>query len=115
MAVEKQMTPFEIEGQEDSEALEIEIVNPEAVSIETEDGGMVIDFEGGITDSLVGPGHDANLAEFIDDDELKIIHTAFQSLITQALAIMGKDNGKQKHTTTLGIHPNGAANSCSKK
>ena len=73
MAVEKQMTPFEIEGQEDSEALEIEIVNPEAVSIETEDGGMVIDFEGGITDSLVGPGHDANLAEFIDDDELKIM------------------------------------------
>jgi len=73
MAVEKQMTPFEIEGQEGSEELEIEIVNPEAVSIETEDGGMVIDFEGGITDSLVGPGHDANLAEFIDDDELKIM------------------------------------------
>ena len=75
MAVEKQMTPFEIEGQEDSEQLEIEIVNPEAVSIETEDGGMVIDFEGGITESLVGPGHDANLAEFIDDDELKIMAT----------------------------------------
>jgi len=73
MAVEKQMTPFEIEGQEGSEELEIEIVNPEAVSIETEDGGMVIDFEGGITDSLVEPGHDANLAEFIDDDELKIM------------------------------------------
>ena len=73
MAVEKQMTPFEIEGQEDSEELEIEIVNPEAVSIETEDGGMIIDFEGGITESLVGPGHDANLAEFIDDDELKIM------------------------------------------
>ena len=75
MAVEKQMTPFEIEGQEDSEALEIEIVNPEAVSIETEDGGMVIDFEGGITESLVGPGHDANLAEFMDDDELKVMAT----------------------------------------
>ena len=75
MAVEKQMTPFEIEGQEDSEELEIEIVNPEAVSIETEDGGMIIDFEGGITESLVGPGHDANLAEFIDDDELKIMAT----------------------------------------
>ena len=75
MAVEKQMTPFEIEGQEDSEQLEIEIVNPEAVSIETEDGGMIIDFEGGITESLVGPGHDANLAEFIDDDELKIMAT----------------------------------------
>jgi len=75
MAVEKQMTPFEIEGQEDSEALEIEVVNPEAVSVETEDGGMIIDFEGNVTESLVGPGHDANLAEFIDDDELKIMAT----------------------------------------
>ena len=75
MAVEKQMTPFEIEGQEDSEDIQIEVVNPEAVSIETEDGGMIIDFEGDITESVVGPGHDANLAEFIDDDELKIMAT----------------------------------------
>ena len=75
MAVEKQMTPFEIEGQEDSEDIQIEVVNPDAVSIETEDGGMIIDFEGEVTESLVGPGHDANLAEFIDDDELKIMAT----------------------------------------
>ena len=73
MAVEKQMTPFEIEGQEDSEDIQIEVVNPDAVSIETEDGGMIIDFEGEVTESLVGPGHDANLAEFIDDDELTIM------------------------------------------
>ena len=73
MAVEKQMTPFEIEGQEDSEDIQIEVVNPEAVSVQTEDGGMVIDFEGEVTESLVGPGHDANLAEFIDDDELTIM------------------------------------------
>ena len=73
MAVEKQMTPFEIEGQEDSEDIQIEVINPEAVSIETEDGGMIIDFEGEVTESLVGPGHDANLAEFIDDDELTIM------------------------------------------
>ncbi len=73
MAVEKQMTPFEIEGQEDSEDIQIEVVNPDAVSVQTEDGGMVIDFEGEVTESLVGPGHDANLAEFIDDDELTIM------------------------------------------
>ena len=48
MAVEKQMTPFEIEGQEDSEDIQIEVINPEAVAVETEDGGMIIDFEGGI-------------------------------------------------------------------
>jgi len=73
MAVEKQMTPFEIEGQEDSEDIQIEVVNPDAVSVQTEDGGMVIDFEGEVTESLVGPGHDANLAEFIDDDDLTIM------------------------------------------
>ena len=73
MAVEKQMTPFEIEGQEDSEDIQIEVVNPEAVSVQTEDGGMIIDFEGEVTESLVGPGHDANLAEFIDDDDLTIM------------------------------------------
>ena len=73
MAVEKQMTPFEIKGQEDSEDIQIEVVNPEAVSVETEDGGMIIDFEGEVTESLVGPGHDANLAEFIDDDELTVM------------------------------------------
>ena len=56
MAVEKQMTPFEIEGQEDSEALEIEIVNPEAVSIETEDG-----------DEVTGDQDDMFLED--DDDE----------------------------------------------
>jgi len=73
MAVEKQMTPFEIEGQEDSGDIQIEVINPEAVSVETEDGGMIIDFEGEVTESLVGPGHDANLAEFIDDDELTVM------------------------------------------
>ena len=31
------------------------MVNPEAVSIETEDGGMIIDFEGDIAESVVGP------------------------------------------------------------
>ena len=40
MAVDKTMTPFEIEGMEDdAEELQIEIVNPDAVAMETEDGG----------------------------------------------------------------------------
>ena len=73
MAVEKSMTPFEIEGQEDSEDVQVEVINPEAVSIETEDGGVIIDFEGDVAESIVGPGHDANLAEFIEDDELKVM------------------------------------------
>jgi len=71
MAVEKTMTPFEIEGMEDdAEELQIEIVNPDAVAMETEDGGVIIDFEGDITDELLGEQHDDNLAELIEDDDL---------------------------------------------
>ena len=71
MAVEKTMTPFKIEGMEDdAEELQIEIVNPDAVAMETEDGGVIIDFEGDIADELLGNQHDDNLAEVLDDDDL---------------------------------------------
>jgi DNA primase len=44
MAIDKALAGGEmIEGEES--AVEIEIVNPEAVSIETPDGGVVIDFD----------------------------------------------------------------------
>ena len=59
--------------QPQSEAdLEIEIVNPESVSMETPEGGMVIDFDpnAGVAD---GTEHDANLAEYIDEAELREI------------------------------------------
>ena len=75
MAIEKQMTPFDIEEDDESiesEEIEVEIINPDAVSMETEDGGIIIDFEGGITESLLGgEDHDSNLAEFIDDETLQ--------------------------------------------
>ena len=62
------------QGQDGEPDLEIEIVNPEAVSIETEDGGMIFDFDA--QDSLTGMiPHDANLAEYIDDGELQGIAT----------------------------------------
>ncbi len=62
------------QGQDGEPDLEIEIVNPESVSIETEDGGMIFDFDP--QDSLTGMiPHDANLAEYIDDDELRGIAT----------------------------------------
>jgi hypothetical protein len=57
---------LDIEGT-DAEEVEVQIVNPDAVSIGTDDGGMIIDFEGSLTEELVGPEHDANLAEFIDE------------------------------------------------
>lgn len=57
--------------------VEIDIVNPEAVSIETEDGGMIIEFgppeeEG---NSLKDLPHSANLAEHLDDNILSSIGT----------------------------------------
>ena len=72
MAIEKQATPFELEDDDQEEAVQVEIVNPEAVSVETEDGGIIIDFEGEITEELLGSdSHDQNLAEVIDDDVLQ--------------------------------------------
>jgi hypothetical protein len=74
MAVDKPLTPLDLDDEdlldeEDSE-LEIEIINPDAVTIEDEDGGVTIDFSGELTGELLGPAHDDNLAEFIDEDIL---------------------------------------------
>ena len=72
MAIEKQMEPSDLEIEEtDATDIEVEIVNPDAVSIETEDGGVIIDFEGDIAEDIMGPEHDANLAEFIDEVTLQ--------------------------------------------
>ncbi|MEK9768135.1 MAG: hypothetical protein VW683_04350 [Betaproteobacteria bacterium] len=71
MAIEKQMEPSDLEIEEtDATDVEVEIVNPDAVSIDTGDGGVIIDFEGSMTEELVGPDHDANLADFIDEQTL---------------------------------------------
>lgn len=72
MAIEKQMEPSDLEIEEtDAENIEVEIINPDAVSIDTGDGGVIIDFEGDISESITGPEHDANLADFIDEAELQ--------------------------------------------
>ena len=55
--------------------IEIEIENPEAVSIETEDGGVILDFDPDAS-TLASLGmlpHDANLAEIVNDSELNVI------------------------------------------
>ena len=77
MAIDRPLaTPDTIfsQGTGDEPDLEIEIVNPEAVSIETEDGGMLIDFDPDVVPMGAVP-HDANLAEFIDEGELYGIAT----------------------------------------
>jgi len=74
MAVEKQMTPAELNEKvlaEQEEKIQVEIENPDSVSVETEDGGVIIDFEGSKTEELLGPDHDSNLAEFLEDAQLE--------------------------------------------
>ena len=72
MAVERQIEPSDLDiAGTDAGEIEVEIVNPEAVSIDTGDGGVIIDFEGGIADELMGGDHDDNLAEVIEDGVLE--------------------------------------------
>ena len=72
MAIEKPLAPIDIGPRPveptDEQKVEIEVVNPEAVSIETEDGGMIIDF--GKEEDTETSEFDSNLAEFIEDSEL---------------------------------------------
>ena len=74
MAVEKRLEESEIalmDPDGPAQEVQVAIVNPEAVSIETEDGGMIIDFDPQkeSPDSEFG----SNLVEFIDDTELERI------------------------------------------
>lgn len=76
MAVTKQMDPFdlEVDGNPDAQSLDVEIVNPDAVTITPEnDGSIVIDFTGELSEELMGPEHNSNYAEFIEDAELEAI------------------------------------------
>ena len=50
------------------EEVSIEVVNPESVIIEAEDGGMIIDFDP--DESLAGDEFDSNLVEFMDEQDL---------------------------------------------
>jgi len=78
MAIERPLgqNPF-LPSQPEAD-LEIEIVNPESVSMETPDGGVVIDFDPNAMDQG-GTEHDANLAEYIDESELNDISSELVS------------------------------------
>ncbi len=71
MAVDKAMEPSNFLEVEDMPEVDVEVVDPEALIIEMEDGGMTIEF--GDEDDIAPPEameHDANLAEFIEGEEL---------------------------------------------
>jgi len=56
----------------EEEELSISIENPDAVSIETEDGGMLIDFDP-VGEEVGNVSFDSNLAEFLEEGDLKEI------------------------------------------
>ena len=73
MAIERQpATPVEgtIEQEPQEEELTIAIENPDSLAIETEDGGMIIDFDPNAKE-IGDVEFDSNLAEHIDDDILQ--------------------------------------------
>ena len=72
MAVEKQMSPAELDVAGTGE-VEVEVVNPDAVGISVEGESMVIDFTGELAEDIMGPEHDGNLAEFIEEGELQAL------------------------------------------
>ena len=88
MAVEKKMEPSDVEVM-NGQDVEIEVINPDAVSVETDDGGLLIDFSGEITEELIGPSHDANLAEFLDEADL-------QSMAAELIADFDGDRMSRK-------------------
>ena len=77
MPITKPMEPFDpnemMDDEDESSEIEVEIANPDAVSISTDDGGIVIDFTGEMTEDIMGPDHESNLAEFMDEQDLQIL------------------------------------------
>ena len=71
MAIERRpATPIEGTIEQEPEELEILIESPESVAIETEDGGMIIDFQPA-SSQKEDSDFNSNLTEYIDDNELE--------------------------------------------
>jgi len=82
MAIESALNPNMplLPMQEASEEeISVEITNPEAVSIETEDGGILIDFDPDMSEDMP-LDFDSNLADFIDEQEIRKLASELISL-----------------------------------
>ena len=67
MAVERQpATPIEGLIEQEPDSVSIAIENPDSVAINTEDGGMIIDFDP--QDDMPASEFGSNLVEFLDDN-----------------------------------------------
>lgn len=72
MATEKALTAYDEEESISPEEIEIQIVNPDAVSVETPDGGAIVILGPEITEKL-NPDFNTNLAEMLSQEELASI------------------------------------------
>ena len=98
MAVDKALPNVMGEPTEEEEAVEIAVVNPEAVAIDTPEGGVVIDFD---PQAEAGEevAHEENLAEHMEDTELG-------NLSSELLGAFEADQASRKewsHTYTKGL------------
>lgn len=66
MAIDKALDQY---NDEPGAEVHIEVVNPDAVAIETEDGGAIV-ILGPELSEQIDPGFNANLAEHLSDQEL---------------------------------------------
>jgi len=100
LAIEKNpATPIEglIEQGPQEEELSIMIENPDSVSIETEDGGMIIDFDP--QDESPDADFNSNLVDFIDENELERVGSQLVNAYN-----MDKDSRKDwEDTYTKGL------------
>ena len=78
MAIVKSFPQEQGEVVEES-SIEISVLNPDAVSVETEDGGIMVDFTGGEEENLGTPSHESNLADFMGEDELMTLSSELSS------------------------------------
>ena len=98
MAIERALTEDPVPVEEGvEEEFEIEIIEPEAVSIETEDGGMLIDFrsEGEMQEDS---DFNANLAELMEDTDLG----SLASELTGAYSLRGTSTCRLNRTGFAG-------------
>jgi hypothetical protein len=88
LAIERSLEQGPLNITDFEEEIEVEILNPEAVSMETEDGGMLIDFTGGEATGLDVP-FDANLVEEMDQGDV-------DSLSSELVGAYLSDRGSRK-------------------
>ena len=73
MAIEKPMTPSNVVTitTDDEPDLEVEVIDPDAVTVTDDDGSVAIVLDSEMQEELVGPDHSSNLAEYLPEGELE--------------------------------------------